>query len=390
MARQIRLKPGKEKSVLRRHPWVFSGAIDRQDPDVADGDMVAVCGARGDVLGFGYYNARSQIAARMLSFGPGEFSPEVLRGLIRAAAQRRAACPQLRDTDSYRVIFSEADGLPGLIVDTYAGHLVLQCLTLGIERLKDEIVGLLVAELRPASVYERSDHESRRLEGLAPRRGQLAGTTPDELVIREGAFSFFAGPARGQKTGFYLDQRDNRRRVGQWASGRRVLNLFCYTGAFGVAAARGGAKEIVSVDGSAEALAAAGRNMALNGIPAPGEFVKANVFQYLRAAEIKSDFIILDPPALANSKAAVPNACRGYKDLHLQVAKKCPPGALLLTCSCSRHVGMELFQKVVLGAFADAGRGAAIVGKYAQPCDHPTSIFCPETEYLKTMLLLMD
>jgi 23S rRNA (cytosine1962-C5)-methyltransferase len=208
-------------------------------------------------------------------------------------------------------------------------------------------------------------------------------------VIHEGPLAFYVSLPRGQKTGFYLDQRDNRRLVGQLARDRRVLNLFCYTGAFSVAAARSGAREIISVDGSAEALEAAKRNMEMNGV-APGELVKANAFQYLRDAPIRSDLIILDPPALARTKGAVQNACRGYKDLHLQVAAKCPPGSLLLTCSCSRFVDMDLFQKVVFGAFADAGRRAVIIGKYGQPCDHPTSLFCPETEYLKALLLSIE
>jgi 23S rRNA (cytosine1962-C5)-methyltransferase len=387
--KRIHLKDKKEKAVLRRHPWVFSGAIERRDPDISDGEIVAVCSSRGDALGHGYFNGRTQISVRMLSFGSEEFTTGMLRGLIRASAKRRALNPLLRNTDSYRLVFSEGDGIPGLIVDTYGGHLVMQCLTLGIDRLKDEVAGILVEETRPASIYERSDHEGRGLEGLGPCVGQVHGTTPDDLVIHEGDLSFFASPLRGQKTGFYLDQRDNRALVRKLARDRRVLNLFSYTGGFSAAAALGGAVGIISVDGSAEALETARRNMALNNV-AQGEFVKADVFQYLRDEDITSDFIILDPPALAKNRASAENACRGYKDLHLQVASKCPTGTLLLTCSCSRFIDMDLFQKVVFGAFSDAGRGAAIIGKYGQPCDHPVSIFCPETEYLKAILLYID
>jgi 23S rRNA (cytosine1962-C5)-methyltransferase len=388
--KQVHLKQQKEKAVLRRHPWVFSGAIQRRDPDITDGEIVAVCSSRGEVLGHGYFNGKTQIAVRMLSFGTEVFTPGKLRKLIREAMARRAGSPLLRDCDSYRLVFSEGDAIPGLIVDTYGGHLVMQCLTLGMERLKDEVIGILVDELKPASMYERSDHEGRGLEGLGPSVGQLHGTTPDDLVIHEGDLSFYASPLRGQKTGFYLDQRDNRALARRIAAGRRVLNLFSYTGGFSVAAARGGAEGIISVDGSADALDTARRNMELNSAAVPAEFVKADVFQYLRDNAIASDFIILDPPALAKTRASVENACRGYKDLHLQVATRCPTGALLLTCSCSRFIDMDLFQKVVFGAFSDAGRGAAIIGKFGQPCDHPVSIFCPETEYLKAILLRID
>jgi 23S rRNA (cytosine1962-C5)-methyltransferase len=388
--KQVHLKRNKEKAVLHRHPWIFSGAIDRRDPDISDGEIVAVCDAGGAVLGRGYFNGRTQIAVRMLTFGSGDFTPDTLRGLIRAAIARRSSLPGLHETDSYRLIFSEGDGIPGLIVDTYAGHLVMQCLTLGIDRLKDEIAGILVEAMHPESVYERSDHEGRGLEGLKPCAGQVHGNTPDELVIHEGSLSFYASPIRGQKTGFYLDQRDNRALVTKLAAGRRVLNLFSYTGGFSAAAALGGAAGIISVDGSADALETARRNMALNDAADPGEFVKADVFQYLREHELRSDFIILDPPALAKNRASAENACRGYKDLNLQVASRCPADTLLLTCSCSRFIDIDLFQKVVFGAFSDAGRGAVILGKYGQPCDHPTNIFCPETEYLKAMLLYID
>jgi len=388
--KQIHLRQNKEKALRHRHPWIFSGAIERRDPDIQDGEIVAVCSAGGEVLGHGYFNGRTQIAVRMLSFGSGTFTPDTLRGLIRAAVSRRASIPGLGATDSYRLIFSEGDGIPGLIVDTYAGHLVMQCLTLGMHRLKDEIAGILIDEIRPESLYERSDHEGRGLEGLGPCVGQVHGITPEELVIHEGGLSFYTSPLRGQKTGFYLDQRDNRALVTRLARGKRVLNLFSYTGGFSAAAALGGAAGIISVDGSADALETARRNMTLNNAADPGEFVKADVFQYLREHDVRSDFIILDPPALAKNRASAEHACRGYKDLNLQVATKCPAGTILLTCSCSRFIDMDLFQKVVFGAFSDAGRGAVILGKYGQPCDHPTNIFCPETEYLKAILLYVD
>jgi 23S rRNA (cytosine1962-C5)-methyltransferase len=388
--KKIWLKKNKEKAVIRQHPWLFSGAIMRKDAAIDDGEIVAVHSAADERLGCGYYNGKTQIAVRLLSFGNQDISPDYLRNLITAAAAWRKENPLLGNTDSYRLIFSEGDFFPGLIVDNYNRHLVLQCLTLGIEKLKDTITGILIDDFNPASIYERSEHEGRNIEGLGPSRGQVYGTTPEELMISEEGMSFYANLHAGQKTGFYLDQRDNRALVRRLSGGRRVLNLFSYTGGFSVAAAMGGAARVTSVDASAEALDLARKNMELNRLDTPGGFVRSDIFQYLRDESFTDDFIIIDPPALAKNRASVNNACRGYKDLHLQVASRCPAGTLVLTCSCSRFIDMHLFQMVVFEAFADAGRKAFIIGKHTQPCDHPTSLFCPETEYLKTLLLLVE
>lgn len=386
----IRLKQHKEKPLLRQHPWVFSGAIGTIEAGTDDGDIVSVCDAAGFHHGYGYYNSRTPIAVRMLSFGDREITDAYLRSLVTAAVIKRAGDPLLRDADSYRIIFSEGDFLPGLIVDSYAGHLVLQFLTLGMEKLKSTIMGILLEELKPASMYERSDHEGRSLEGLPAAKGQIMGTTPEEIIIGENGMSFYVNPGTGQKTGFFLDQRDNRSLVRSLARDRTVLNLFSYTGGFSVAAAMGGAAAITSVDSSADALDMARRQMALNSISPPCEFIKADIFQYLRETPVTADLIVLDPPALAKNRASVERACRGYKDLHLQLALRCPRGARILTCSCSRFIDMGLFQMVIFEAFADAGRRAAIIGKGGQPSDHPTSIFCPETEYLKSLLLHVE
>ena len=385
--KSVWLKRNKEKALLRRHPWVFSGAIQKSDRDIEQGEIISVRDSGGTHLGYGYCNPSSQIRVRMLAFGDCEVTSEYFRELILGAASRREGNPLLGDTNAYRVIFSEGDGIPGLIVDSYDGHLVIQSLTLGIERLKNNITELLIDVLRPKSIYERSDHEGRRIEGLEASTGQRYGVTPEETPIHENGLAFPVRIRTGQKTGFYLDQRDNRSLVGTLARGRSVLNLFCYTGGFTAASARGGARSILSVDSSAEALDEAAKTMALNRLETPVEFIKSDAFRFLREGPIESDLIILDPPALAKERGSVDRACRGYKDLHLQVAAKCPPGTLLLTCSCSRFIDMTLFQMVVFGAFADAGRDASIIGKYHQPCDHPTNIFCRETEYLKTILL---
>ncbi len=388
--KKIYLKEKKEKSVLRRHPWIFSGAIERIDPDINDGDIVSVCNSGGSSLGYGYYNNKTAISARILSFGADEITKEYLWRLIEKSIKKRNNNPLLENTDSYRLIFSEADFFPGLIVDSYDRHLVIQCLTLGIEKMKDMIVDILTDLLDPASIYERSDHEGRSLEGIRPVCGQVRGSTPSELVMHENDMSFIVDVAEGQKTGFYLDQRDNRILVKRLAAGRNILNLFSYTGGFGIAAARGGAKTVIWVDASGKALETAKKNWALNNAEAGADFIKADAFEFLRREPVDSDLIISDPPSMAKSKAAIQGACRGYKDLHLQIALKCPKNTLLLTCSCTRFISMELFQMVIFEAFSDAGRNASIIGKYYQPCDHPTNIFCPETEYLKGLLLHIE
>lgn len=388
--KSVYLKKEKEKAILRRHPWVFSGAIDHFDEDISDGEIVSIRNLTGTILGYGYFNRATAIAVRMLCFGERVPDDDHLRTLISTAASRRLSSPLLRDTDAYRLVFSEGDSIPGLIVDRYGRHLVMQCLTLGMDRLKGRILPILIDLFNPESIYERSEHEGRVIEGIAKSSGQLYGVTPEETIIHERGLSFPVNIKAGQKTGFYLDQRDNRSLVRTLAQGREVLNLFCYTGGFSAAAGAGGARRVVSVDASADALETARHVMAMNCADTSGEFVRADVFAYLRENPIEADFIIMDPPALATSRKAVAGACRGYKDLHLQVASKCPSGSLLLTCSCSRFVSMELFQMLVFEAFVDEGRDAAIIGKYGQPCDHPTNIFCPETEYLKALLVLIN
>ncbi len=383
------LKKGKDKPVRNRHPWIFSGAIARIEGAVEDGDIVAVQDARSEHLGYGYCNRKSRIMVRMLSFGAHEINQAFLRSLVKQAILRRSSNPALSGTDSKRIINGEGDSLPGLIVDDYAGHLVIQVLTLGIERLRAELVSIINEEIRPSSIYERSDHAGRAIEGLRDKTGPVQGETPDDIMITEYGMKFHVDVKRGQKTGFFLDQRDNRSLVRALASGRRVLNLFAYTGGFSVAALSGGASSVVSLDASADALGVLERNIAANGFP-PQESVAADTFAYLRGRGIDSDFVIIDPPSFTKSRESVDGACRGYKDLNLQVLHKCPAGTRVLTCSCSRFVGMDLFQKVVFAAAADAGRNAVILSSHHHPADHPVSIFHPEAHYLKAMLLHVD
>lgn len=383
------LKPGKEKPLLSRHHWIFSGAISNA-PAVEPGSILPVYSSAKEHLGYGYYNPSSQIAVRMLSFDETPFNQNSLSALIKNALARRKTNPLFTQTNAYRLIFSEGDFLPGLIVDQYAEHLVVQFLTLGMECLKPAIIEILLDQLAPKSIYERSDHESRKAENLKPVSGELYGTTPNSIIIRETNMDFAVQVKTGQKTGFFLDQRENRDLIRQLSPGKTVLNLFSYTGGFTVAAHKGGAKEVISVDSSEKALSLLEENLALNGITAPSSTVKANVFEYLRSEPLLSDLIIVDPPALAKKRGDINSAARAYKDLNLQVFKNCPPQSLILTCSCSRYMDSELFQKVIFSALLDAGKKAVILRKISHPADHPINLYHPESEYIKSLLLWVE
>ncbi|MBN1848351.1 MAG: class I SAM-dependent rRNA methyltransferase [Deltaproteobacteria bacterium] len=389
MMEQIFLKKGKERPILQRHPWVFSGAIG-QKRDIVDGQIVAVCDANGSHLGYGYYNSRSQIAVRMLSFGTEKVDKDFLANRIRMAYEKRRSNPCLKNTNAFRIIFSEGDFLPGLIVDEYNSHLVIQILTLGMEMLRNTLLELLLDILAPVSIYDRSDHPARIIEGLTPRAGQIWGLTPDEVIIHENGMVFGVDIQTGQKTGFFLDQRDNRGVIREISRDKHVLDLFCYSGGFSVAACLGGAKEVVSVDSSEKALSSVERNIALNQIQHSPIFIRGDVFKYLRRESIPSDLIIIDPPSFTKNRGAVKDACRGYKDLNLQVFQKCHKGSIVVSCSCSRFIDMDLFQKVVFSAAADSGRNVSFFKKSHQPPDHPVNIFHPESEYLKSLLLHVE
>ena len=380
----IILKKGKEKSVLQRHPWIFSGAI--AHAEVPDGEMVAVCTYDGSILAWGYYNSRTDIAVRLLTFGDSKPDTDLFVERIRSSVTLRKVCVT-HCTNAYRLIHSEGDMLPGLIVDWYNGHCVMQVLTAGMEQLKGTIAQIMKDIVKPISIYERSDHEGRKIEGLKPISGQIYGTTPDLIEIHENGMRFFVDIKHGQKTGFFCDQRDNRKTVKTLAQGSEVLNLFSYTGGFSVAALLGGAQFATSVDSSQEALDLALKNCKLNGVNAKHTTVKANVFDYINEMEITQNFIVCDPPALVKNKKGLSNALRGYKELNLKIIKKVPHNTLLLTCSCSRFVDIKLFQQVVFSAALDARREVRIIGKFVQPFDHPVNVYCPETEYLKALLL---
>lgn len=388
----VRLREGKERSLLRRHPWVFAGSIARGGGD--SGETVRIDAADGRFLAWGAFSPRSQIRVRAWSFDEAERIDAAFfeRRLRRAIALRdRLAIP----SDGVRLVHSEADGLPGLVVDRYADTLSAQFLSAGSERWKAAIADALVAATGLQRLYERSDSGVRALEGLAPVAGWLRGGGATEVAITEHGWTLGLDVAHGHKTGYYLDQRDNRRRfaerVRQFGC-RRVLNAYCYTGGFSVAALAGGAAEVTSVDSSAVALALARENLRRNGWPDAGcEFVDADVNAFLRGA-LRSgrefDAIVLDPPKFAPSAAHAERAARAYKDINRLALKLLAPGGLLLTFSCSGGIGAELFHKIVAGAGIDAGINAWILERLEAACDHPTTIEFPEGEYLKGLALL--
>jgi 23S rRNA (cytosine1962-C5)-methyltransferase len=383
------LRPGKDKPVRARHHWIYSGAVARL-PEFEDGDILAVVSSAGEHLGYGYFNKRCSILGRMLSFDRTPGPEAVALSLGRALALRERFFDA--GTNACRLVNAEGDGLPGLIVDRYGDVLVLQVGTLGMERLKLAVIRELGRGKAAAAIYERSNQASRREEGLPEREGLVEGRLPDEVRVLESGFPFLVDIMRGQKTGLFLDQRENRRLVQALAGGRRVLNCFAYTGGFSVYALRGGAARALSVEVSESALDLARRNVELNGFfPRPEDFVRADVFEFLRGETSDVfDFIILDPPAFAKKRGDVVPACRGYKDLNRLALSRLPAGGLLLTFSCSHFVEESLFRTVLFQAALESGRRVRILDRHHQAFDHPLNIFHPESEYLKGYLLCVD
>jgi 23S rRNA (cytosine1962-C5)-methyltransferase len=396
---RIILKPHREKPILARHPWIFSGAI-AQAENANDGDTVDVCDASGKFLARGYYNSHSQIAVRLWTWQDEPVNQDFLRArLERAIATRRVMLDPSR-TNAYRLVNAEGDQMPGLIVDRYADYIIVQFLTLGVEKLKIEIIELLVKLLEPCGIYNRSDVDVREKEGMESAVGVLFGREPPEhLEICENRFRFFVDVKRGQKTGFYLDQRENRERVMQMLSprsdsvadrAREFLNVFSYTGAFAVyVCALDVHARITNLDASRDALELARTNMELNGYRERGECVQGDAFQALRKYrdQAKSfDAIILDPPKFVQSQSQLHSGLRGYKDINLLALKLLNPGGSLVTFSCSGQVSAELFQKIVFEAAVDAGKQVQIVGRLSQSSDHPILLSFPEGEYLKGLV----
>jgi 23S rRNA (cytosine1962-C5)-methyltransferase len=390
------LYPGKEKSVLRRHPWLFSGAIAQLDGRARPGDTVDVVSHQGRPLARAAFSPASQIRARVWSFDPQEpIDHAFFKRRVAAAIGRRAGLPELATQQGVRLIHAESDGLPGVIADRYGDTVVLQLTTTGADKWRAAIADSLQKATGCARIHERSDVEVRHLEGLEPVTGWLLGGATDaDLVIEENGVRMVVDIVAGHKTGFYLDQRDNRRRVAELSRGRRVLNCFCYTAGFSLQALAGGAREVVSMDSSGPALATAQRNLALNPQldAARAIWREVDVFGELRNMRDQESFdlIVLDPPKFAHTAAHAERAARAYKEINLSALRLLAPGGLLMTYSCSGGVPADLFQKILAGAALDAGRTARVVQRLQGAADHPVDLAFPEGDYLKGLLLQVD
>jgi 23S rRNA (cytosine1962-C5)-methyltransferase len=387
------LKPGRDRSIKRRHPWVFSGAIENVLGDPQSGDTVLVRSAEGQQLGLAAYSPQSQIRGRLWTFDVAvQVDAAFLHDRIKSALKLRERLPLGAHTNAMRLVHGESDGLPGLIVDRYADVLVAQFLSAGMERWRDAVLDALVELTRCEAVFERSDAEVRTLEGLPERAGFVRGNTDAaRCAISEHGLTFRVDVAAGQKTGFFLDQRANRLRVRELSAGRDVLDCFCYTGGFAIASLAGGAREVTAIDSSGSAIAVARENLAANALDASClEFKEADVFLHLRELRNrgeKFDLIVLDPPKFAPTAAQVENASRAYKDINLLALKLLAPGGLLATFSCSGGISPDLFQKIVAGAALDAGGDAKIIERFGPAADHPVALEFPEGDYLKGLLV---
>ncbi len=396
MVTRLYLKPGREESVLRRHPWIFSGGVARLEGHPEAGATLAVHSADGAFLAWGQFSPASQIRVRLVSWLATDDpdAPDFWRERLRRAIALRAPLLVDTETDACRLVFAESDGVPGLIVDRYGEVLVLQALTAGAQLRRQLYADLLNELLNPRTIYERSDAEVREKENLIPFVGLLRGIEPPALVpIRENGLDFWVDVRKGHKTGFYLDQRPNRQLLRQWVEQRRrcglgtaVLNVFSYTGAFTRYALAGGSESAINLDASAEALTLGRRHRPED---APVTDLEGDAFRLLRelrATENRFDIIILDPPKFAFSQADIQRAARGYKDINLQALQLLRPGGLLFTFSCSGAITPDLFQKIVFGAALDAGREVQIVAWLAQGPDHPVALHFPESAYLKGLV----
>lgn len=395
---QLILMPGKERSAFKQHhPWVFAGSVGRLEGRARPGDTVEVLADNLRPLGRAAYSPKSQIRARFWTFDAEESIDDAFfKRRVASAVERRRALPELRGQQGLRLIHAESDGLPGVIADQYGDTIVVQLTSAGADKWRNAIVAGLVKATGCARVYERSDSDVRGMEGLEPTTGWLYGEAPTTpLSIDENGVRLAVDVVGGHKTGFYLDQRDNRALLGQLAAGKDVLNCFCYTAGFSLQALAGGAASVLSIDSSGPALAQGKASLALNPqLPAErAHWQEADVFQALRDFKKEGrqfDLIVLDPPKFAPSASHAERAAKAYKDINVFGFKLLKPGGLLMTYSCSGGIGLELFQKIVAGAAHDAGREARIVRRLAGAADHPVALNFPEGEYLKGLLVQVD
>ena len=378
----IYLRRGREQRVHGGHPWVFRSDIERED-GAADGLPVRVLTSAGRFLAMAVYNPRSQISLRILSRRDEPIDGAFIRGRVRRALDYRR---RFADLNSCRLIFAESDGLPAVIADKFGEVIVLQILCLGMERFKGDIVDALAQELSPRGIYERNDVPVRELEGLSQQTGLLFGEVPDRVEMQENGVRFLVDVKEGQKTGFFLDQKENRAAIAPFVSGMRVLDCFTHTGSFALHAAHYGAAEVTGVDISEHACACALENARLNGVEDRVRFECANAFDFLRAhqtAKEQYDVVILDPPAFTKTRSAVEGALRGYKEINLRGMKLTRDGGFFITCSCSQHVTPDLFRGMLLEAQKDAHVQLRQIEWRTQGRDHPILLASPETQYLK-------
>ena len=376
------LLPGKEKRVYGGHPWIFRSDIEKVTGDFAPGDVVTVTAKNGRFLAKAIYNPASQIALRILSHKDEKIDADFIRGRVRRAVAYRRA---FADLHSCRLIFAESDGLPAVIADSFGPVISLQCLALGMEQFKEAICDALEEEVHPQGIYERGDVPVRELEGLPQWCGVLRGEVSDRVEMQENGVRFYVDAKNGQKTGFFLDQKENRAAIAPFVRGQKVLDCFTHTGSFALHAARYGASHVTGVDISEYACECARENAALNGFEQV-DFVAANAFDFLRekaAGEEKWDVVILDPPAFTKSRSAVAAAERGYKEINLRGLKLLRDGGYLVTCSCSQHMLPGQFREVIYAAARDAHVRLIQVEWRTQGRDHPILVAAPETQYLK-------
>ena len=393
---KIHLKPGREKSILNKHPWIFSGAINNINGDPRCGDTVLVLSSDGDPLGLAAFSPKSNIRARMWTWDASENVDDLFfENKIKKAFSFRANLIEEKETNAVRLIHGESDGLPGLVVDRYADILIIQSLTCGVEKWKDVIIEYLIKLTGINNVYERSDAAVREFEGLPFTKGLIRGDhDPENLLIHENGLKFQIDPINGQKTGFFIDQRDNRLKLRELAANRKIMDCFCYTGGFMVNALAGDAKQIVGVDSSQDAIAICQNNIQLNGFEdRKVDLYIDDVFERLRRfrdSREKFDLIILDPPKFAPTYKQVQKASRAYKDINLLAFKLLNPGGILFTFSCSGGVDETLFQKIIFSAALDAGVNACIIDKMHQSSDHAISLSFPEGNYLKGLICILN
>ncbi len=389
---QLILKSGRDRSLINRHPWVFSGAV-KQMPDAQNGEIIEVVTNNGDLLGYGFFSTNSQITCRVFEFTNQQITIDgnFWAGKIERAAHLRKNFINKNHTNIYRLIHAEGDFLPGVIIDVYNEVAVIQLLVRGTERIREDIFFAL-EQLGIRYIYVKTKSSTQRLEDVTAPSEWISNKRPDVFPVSslENNIRFMIDVEKGQKTGFFIDQRENRKLVGEFAKDKKVLNTFSYSGGFSLYALGAGAALVHSVDSSKEAIEMCERNVAANGWSARHESFCEDVFDYMQRTETDYDIMVLDPPAFAKNARAVPNATRGYKNLNLIAFKKIKAGGLIFTFSCSQHIDRDLFRKIVFGAAADAGRNVRIIRQLTQPEDHPINIYHPEGEYLKGLMLHVE